>query len=388
MIGLRVALVAALALATAPFAASETLLEVIKAEPDLSGFATALTLTGLDALLSDTTKQFTVFAPSNAAIALDPVFNTYMTVDGWLHHLRTNLQLMIVPNQGLLDSEVFDGFATELESINGTLAISQAFAQVNLVKVAKKDIAGSNGYVHMMEGVIKNYWREYTLREVDQHPELQEGLSPILTRISFDEPLDEFVPSGTSWVASRNRGYGNDSIALGFYPIVVELTSANNSEFQNFTYYYNLLDFNIYEQDIERGFQLMYMTRSGNAHMWVTKDMEKGILRFNDAELDKQALANNGYVTYEYCVLGFPIWMLTAIRIYCNRQCHPNCQKAIGGSRSCHDHGFHGSVHNHQPEGYGPVLQVIRVEPAKPYHIHRYCAWLVQCICTPPKWVR
>lgn len=313
MIGLRVALVAALALATAPFAAGQSLLEVIKAEPDLSDFAEALTLTGLDALLSDTSKQFTVFAPSNAAVALDPVFTTYKSVDGWLHHLRTNLQLMIVPNQALLDSEVFDGFSTELESINGTLAISQAFAQVNLVKVAKKDVTGSNGYVHVMEGVIKNYWREYTLREVDQHDELQQGLSPILTRIGFDDPLNEFVESGTSWVACRNRGYGNDSIALGFYPVVVELTSANNSEFQKLTYYYNLMDFNIYEQDVERGFQLMYKTRSGNAHMWVTKDMEKGILRFNDAELDRQALADNGYVTYDYCALDFLFWMLTAI---------------------------------------------------------------------------
>lgn len=120
--------------------------------------------------------------------------------------------------------------------------------------------------------------------------------APILPRIEFDDPLNLFVPTGTSFVAARNRGYGNDSIALGFFPIVQELKNESNADFQTLTSMYNLIDFNIYEQDIERGFQLMVMPRAGVAHMWITKDMEKGLLRFNDGVMVRQALADNGYV--------------------------------------------------------------------------------------------
>ncbi|CAB9502786.1 domain protein [Seminavis robusta] len=271
-----------------------TVLQQIQSNPELSGFAVALELSGLDSLLNENDKEFTVFAPSNQAIANDPVFSTYATMDGWIHHLRTNVQLMIVQNQVLTDADIFDAATTELVSLNGTLQISQPFAQVNLVSMERPNQAGSNGVVHTMDGVIKNYWREYTLRDVNQHDELVDGLSPILDRIQFDEPLMEFEPSGTSWIAARNRGYGNDSIALGFYPIVQELKDPNNAEFQNLTYMYNLIDFNLYEQDIERGFQLLVMPRAGVAHMWITKDMTKGLLRFNDAVLDRQAFASNG----------------------------------------------------------------------------------------------
>ena len=89
-------------------------------------------------------------------------------------------------------------------------------------------------------------------------------------------------------------GFRNDSIALGFYPIVQDLKNESMEEFQNLTMTYNLLDFNIYEEDIERGYQVMVLPRGGLAHMWITKDMEKGLLRFNDAVLDRQAFADNG----------------------------------------------------------------------------------------------
>ena len=62
--------------------------------------------------------------------------------------------------------------------MNGTLQISQPFAQINLVSVKTPNQEGSNGIVHTMNGVIKDYWRSYTLRDVHQHDELVEGLSP------------------------------------------------------------------------------------------------------------------------------------------------------------------------------------------------------------------
>ena len=274
----------------------ETLLQVIQNEPRLANFSRALTLAGLDGLLADNGKEYTVFAPSNEAVGNDEVFATYMSKDGWANHLRSNIQLMIVPNQVLSDDQVFDGVTTELVSLNGTLAVSQPFAKVNLVAVtntaANPIPPASNGIVHLMDGVMKPYWREYTLWEMEEHDEL-EALSKITTRIAFDAPLLEFAESGTSWVASRNRGYGNDSIALGFYPIVQELTDPDNVDFQNQTYMYNLVNFNVYEEEIPNGFQVLVNSRGGDAQMWVTKD-QKGVLRFNDAELDRQAFADNG----------------------------------------------------------------------------------------------
>ena len=274
----------------------ETLLQVIRNEPRLSNFSSALTLAGLDGLLADNSKEYTVFAPSNEAIANDEIFVTYMSKDGWDKHLRSNLQLMIVPNQVLSDDQVFDGVTTELVSLNGTLAVSQPFAKVNLVAVTDTSNnpipPATNGIVHLMDGVMKPYWREGKLWNMEEHDELVE-LQKITQRINFSEPLLDFSDTGTSWVASRNRGYGNDSIALGFFPIVQELKDPDNVEFQNLTYMYNLINFNVYEEDIPKGFQVLVTTRGGDAHMWVTKDQE-GILRFNDAELDRQALTDNG----------------------------------------------------------------------------------------------
>ncbi|CAB9510298.1 Transforming growth factor, beta-induced, 68kDa [Seminavis robusta] len=274
----------------------KSVFSVIRDVTELSNFTRALQLAGMDAVLDDEAQQFTVFAPSNDAIDRDPVFSTYMSEDGWFHHLRTNLQFMIVPNQALSDEMIFDGFTSDLVTLNGTLAISQPFATVNLVQTQIPNLSGAtNGVVHIMSGVIKNYWREYTLRDdVDQLDELEDGLSPILDRLGFDDPLNEFVESGTSWIAARNRGYGDDSIALGFNDIVQELTNPNNVEFQWEAYLYNLVDFNLYEQDVQRGLQLLVMPRAGVAHMWITKDNDAGILRFNDAILDRQTLADNG----------------------------------------------------------------------------------------------
>jgi len=274
----------------------QTILDVIKVDPQLSKFFTAIELAGLSELLDNNDRKFTVFAPSNDAIDADEAFTTYMTRDGWVKHLKANCQLFIVPNQVLTDPDIFDGVTTELVSLNQTLAVSQPFASINLVKVSTSvpnpSQTASNGIVHTMEGVMKPYWREIDLWNMEVHDELV-NLQKITSRIGFDEPLLEFNPSGTSWVASRNRGYGNDSIALGFYPIVLELTDPNNTEFQNLTYNYNLIDFNIYEEDIPWDSQIKVRARNGVADMWITKDAE-GILRFNDAELDRQAFANNG----------------------------------------------------------------------------------------------
>jgi uncharacterized surface protein with fasciclin (FAS1) repeats len=299
MIGLRLVSLKILLTCLVSFTMGQnagTVLDVIKNTPDLSNFSIAVGLCGLDKILNDNTKQYTVFAPSNTAIVNDPAFTTYMTEKGWIRHLTSNIQLMIVPNEALLDAQVFDKVTTELVSLNGTLAVSQPFAKVNLVAVQTPNLQGSNGVVHVTNGVIKPYWRQYTLRDVDQHDELVEGLSPLLTRIGFDEPLDAYIPTGTSFVASRNRGFGNDSIANGFYPIVQDLKNETMVDFQNLTMTYNLIDFNLYEEDIPEGYQVMVLPRGDVAHMWITKDNEKGLLRFNDAILDRQTFADNGWV--------------------------------------------------------------------------------------------
>jgi len=72
------------------------------------------------------------------------------------------------------------------------------------------------------------------------------------------------------------------------------------------------LDFNIYEQDFQKGSQLMVLGRTGLATMWITKDYEKGVMRFNDAALDRQAFADNGItqiVTKPLIPPGIPMIM-------------------------------------------------------------------------------
>lgn len=273
----------------------ENLLQKIKAEPTLTEFAKALALTGLDELLGGVNGEvYTVFPPSNAAIAGDPNFATYMTQDGWIKHLTANIQFMIVPNEKLSDADIFDQVTTQLQSLNGTLTVSQPYAEVNLVRVTTPNNEGSNGVYHIMEGVVKPYWRASSLWHLSEHDELA-ALGDIIERIKFDQPLLDFVPTGTSWIAARNRGYGDDSIAKGYYPIVEELmdNSTEGEAFQNFTYMYNLVDQNFYEENIQNVYQLRVKPRNAVADMWITKD-QNGILRFNDAVLDRQALSDNG----------------------------------------------------------------------------------------------
>jgi hypothetical protein len=75
---------------------------------------------------------------------------------------------------------------------------------------------------------------------------------------------------------------------------VLELQNENNTEFQREALLYSLVDQNFYEQEVPWGFQLLTFPRNDAAHMWITKDNEKGILRFNDAMLDRQTFADNG----------------------------------------------------------------------------------------------
>ena len=274
-----------------------TVMNTLQTSPQFSQFAQALAMVGLDTELSDNSKRYTVFAASNTAIEQDSQFEAY-TNEGWRNHLRANLQLMIVPDQALLDIDIFDRVTAELVTLNGSLAVSQPFAKINLVGLEVPNLEGSNGVVHEMSAVIKTDWREYTLRDViDQEEDFTAGLSPILSRIRESlniEPLNEFVPLGTSFMAPLDSAFEfEEAIALGYWDIIEELQNEDDVEFQRQMIMYNLIDQNFYEEDIPVGFQELFLPRDGTSHMLVTKHTD-GILRFNDAELDRQVFAGNG----------------------------------------------------------------------------------------------
>lgn len=121
----------------------KNVLQTIRDIPDLSNFAIALSKGGLDTLLSDTTKQFTVFAPTNVALLSDEIFRTYIDTDGWVPHLKANVESMIIEGSVLTEAQIFDQLTTDLTSIGGPLKVSQTFSTVQLVSMARSDVTGT-----------------------------------------------------------------------------------------------------------------------------------------------------------------------------------------------------------------------------------------------------
>jgi uncharacterized surface protein with fasciclin (FAS1) repeats len=115
---------------------------------------TAVTAAGLVETLSGT-GPFTIFAPTNAAFAALPAG----TVEGLLKpeskDKLTSILTYHVVAGNVLSSQLTDG--QKVKTLNGqelTVAIKGGVVTINGIKVIAADLAGSNGVIHVLEGVI------------------------------------------------------------------------------------------------------------------------------------------------------------------------------------------------------------------------------------------
>lgn len=133
----------------------KTILEIAAADTSFETLAAAVTAAGLASTLADTTKQFTVFAPTDAAFAKLPA--------------GTVAELLKDPTGALKDILLYHVVAAKVESptvvtltrattVNGKdVAIEVRGGKVYLngtTQVTVVDIQAKNGVIHVIDAVL------------------------------------------------------------------------------------------------------------------------------------------------------------------------------------------------------------------------------------------
>jgi len=147
-----------------------TITDIAVDNPDFSILVEALERTGLDVVLANNTKQFTVFAPTNAA------FNTFFSSLGTdVNNVNVDVLKAVLLNH-VLGAEVkaaqvpTAGYATTLSPFNaadtnspgismflqkeGTNVFINGGTATTGVKVTTADVDASNGVIHIVNAVI------------------------------------------------------------------------------------------------------------------------------------------------------------------------------------------------------------------------------------------
>ncbi|MCG7571525.1 fasciclin domain-containing protein [Pseudoalteromonas sp. CNC9-20] len=138
-----------------PEAPITTVVDVAAASEDFETLTAALQATGLDATLSDTDSQFTVFAPTDDAFAL----LGQETIDALLEDPDT---LSAILTYHVLDSRVsssaaIDAAGSTVATVNGAalgLSLSGDELLVNTATVTTTDISANNGVIHVIDAVL------------------------------------------------------------------------------------------------------------------------------------------------------------------------------------------------------------------------------------------
>ncbi|TMO44312.1 fasciclin domain-containing protein [Pseudoalteromonas ruthenica] len=138
-----------------PEAPITTVVDVAAASEDFETLTAALQATGLDATLSDTDSQFTVFAPTDDAFAL----LGQETIDALLEDPDT---LSAILTYHVLDSRVsssaaIDAAGSTIATVNGAalgLSLSGDQLLVNTATVTTTDISANNGVIHVIDAVL------------------------------------------------------------------------------------------------------------------------------------------------------------------------------------------------------------------------------------------
>jgi transforming growth factor-beta-induced protein len=127
-----------------------TVAEIVTGRNDLSTLTSALP-DALAETLGDEDQEFTVFAPANPAFgAIDAGELT-----GNADLLNEVLTYHVVAGQGIAAGNITDGqTVTTVEGDSLTFTVSNGGVQVNGASVTTADLRGSNGVVHVIDGVL------------------------------------------------------------------------------------------------------------------------------------------------------------------------------------------------------------------------------------------
>lgn len=138
----------------APVEAPKTVVDIAVGSPDHTTLVAAVTAAGLVETLSGP-GPFTIFAPTNAAFEALPAG----TVEGLLKpeskDQLTSILTYHVVSGNVMAADLTDG--QKVTTLNGqelTVSIANGVVKINGATVVTADLAGSNGVIHVVDGVI------------------------------------------------------------------------------------------------------------------------------------------------------------------------------------------------------------------------------------------
>lgn len=138
----------------APVEAPKTVVDIAVGSPDHTTLVAAVTAAGLVETLSGP-GPFTIFAPTNAAFEALPAG----TVEGLLKpeskDQLTSILTYHVVSGNVMAADLTDG--QKVTTLNGqelTVSIANGVVKINGATVVAADLAGSNGVIHVVDGVI------------------------------------------------------------------------------------------------------------------------------------------------------------------------------------------------------------------------------------------
>tara|TARA_B100001287_G_scaffold65918_1_gene53777 strand:- start:109 stop:1659 length:1551 start_codon:yes stop_codon:yes gene_type:complete len=173
-----------------------TVMDVISASPDHSSLRAALFQEELDAVLSDISAEFTVFAPTNAAfdalaVALETDLNGILALPNLTDVLTYHVLGAIVPAADVTNGAIVDAVSTTNTVKLTKTAGDSVYA--NQAMVIGADLTADNGVVHSIDAVLLPYETVIDIAIDNEFNSLATaviaaGLMPTLT-----DPLAQFT---------------------------------------------------------------------------------------------------------------------------------------------------------------------------------------------------
>ena len=133
---------------------SNTVVDIAIGSADHGTLVAAVTAAGLVETLSGT-GPFTIFAPTNAAFDALPAGTVEDLLKPENKEKLTAVLTYHVVAGNVMSSQLTDG--QKVATLNGqelTVAIKDGVVTINGTKVIAADLAGSNGVIHVVEGVL------------------------------------------------------------------------------------------------------------------------------------------------------------------------------------------------------------------------------------------
>jgi uncharacterized surface protein with fasciclin (FAS1) repeats len=137
-----------------PVEAPKTVVDIAVGSADHTTLVAAVTAAGLVETLSGT-GPFTIFAPTNAAFAALPAGTVEDLLKPENKEKLTSILTYHVVAGNVMSAQLSDG--QKVATLNGqelTVAIKDGVVTINGAKVVAADLAGSNGVIHFVDGVI------------------------------------------------------------------------------------------------------------------------------------------------------------------------------------------------------------------------------------------